>query len=103
MRRLSLVAAAALTTACTISPDRPQPHTDYPDFSTPPGFSEYNGGILDNTLVVGSHKYDTVTPNLAARVEKWQGNRNGFIPDPRPQFAGCTAIDKAVMFQFDFR
>lgn len=73
--------------SCTISADRYKPSTDYPDASTPAGLrvpgtlaghDEYNGGLIDD-ITLNGRAYNVVTPNLAAKVQKWQGNQNGFV------------------------
>jgi hypothetical protein len=99
---VALLILVVLLTGCTMAPGVPQPSQPWPDATTPAGFSEFNGGIIDNALVIGGHPYDTVTPAMASKVTAWQGNRNGFVTDPRPRFKGLTAIDKGVMLLYDF-
>jgi hypothetical protein len=103
MKLIHIILGCLILASCTIAPSRPMPKTDYPDATTLPGKDQFNGGIMDNTLVLNGIQYDTVTPALADKVEKWQGNRNGFIFDPRFTWDGATAIEKAVMFKYDFQ
>jgi len=50
-------------------------------------------------ITVNGRGYNVVTPNAAAKVEKWQGNCNGFISIVY-QGQPVTAIDKGVIFLY---
>lgn len=100
LKRALLSLSLVLLTGCTMSRATYSPKTGYADASTPTGMNEYNGGYIDDVTVKG-RSYSVLTPNGAALVAKWQGNRNGFI---KVRYNGIwmTAIDKGVMRAYDF-
>lgn len=114
MKIYALLALGLILAGCTISPDRAKPLQDYPDATTPAPLPENNGGIIDDITIVG-RGYNVVTPALAAKVEKWQGNQTGFVlvdykshtdyfPDADGVPAGyfkLWAVDKGTMFLYD--
>lgn len=108
------IGATLVLSACTISPNRATAKGIYPDASTPIGLNEYNGGIIDD-ITLNGRGYNVVTPNLAAKVQKWQGNQNGFVKvdyksqssyfpatdGVPPGYYQLWAVDKGVMFKYD--
>jgi hypothetical protein len=95
----SLIVILALAGCAFGSNPNPVPTAIYPDPSTPKNLPEYNGGIIADRIIDGK-PCNIVADDVAAAIEKWQGNRNGFR---RVLYGGnhLWAIDKGVVGNFD--